>query len=181
VGYPKGEEDGRRPPALWADHPKNVCKAVSGVARPQSIEWSGMAGPGETLRSPWIPLAIRSCSDATPAPSSPNKCKQNLYITYKRERIGSPYRQPLIRKKELKINATRHKQRPRQRQRRRTIGPNLSETGRDSNSVLGWRGCEDPKHRVSGPGRAHSYSTPGGRPSLAWPEININCILLILF
>jgi hypothetical protein len=43
-------ENGRRPPAL------------SGVARLQSIEGSGIAGPGEILGNPWQPLAIRLCS-----------------------------------------------------------------------------------------------------------------------
>jgi hypothetical protein len=43
-------------------HPRNARKAVSGVARPQDIEGSGMAGLGETLGSPWIPLAVRACT-----------------------------------------------------------------------------------------------------------------------
>jgi hypothetical protein len=34
--------------------------AVSGVARLQGVEGWGMAGPGETLGSPWPPLVIRS-------------------------------------------------------------------------------------------------------------------------
>jgi hypothetical protein len=33
--------------------------SVSGVARPQDVEGSGMAGLGETLGSPWPPLAMR--------------------------------------------------------------------------------------------------------------------------
>jgi hypothetical protein len=44
----KRVEDSRRPPAL---------RAVSGVARPQGVEGSGTVGPGETLGSPWPPLA----------------------------------------------------------------------------------------------------------------------------
>jgi hypothetical protein len=59
-GVSKGVEDGRRPPALRAGHPRNGRKAASGVARPQGVEGSGMAGPGETLGSPWIHLAIRN-------------------------------------------------------------------------------------------------------------------------
>jgi hypothetical protein len=35
--------------------------AVLGMARPQDVEESGMAGPGETLGSLWILLAIRAC------------------------------------------------------------------------------------------------------------------------
>jgi hypothetical protein len=30
------------------------------AARPQGLEGSGMAGPGETLGSPWIPLPVRA-------------------------------------------------------------------------------------------------------------------------
>jgi hypothetical protein len=50
-GVSKGVEDGRRPPALWAGYPKHAHKAVSGV---------GHGGPGETLGSLWILLAIRA-------------------------------------------------------------------------------------------------------------------------
>jgi hypothetical protein len=46
-GYPRGKK--KKPTAVW------------GVARPQGVEGSGMAGPGETLRSPWIPLPVRAC------------------------------------------------------------------------------------------------------------------------
>jgi hypothetical protein len=60
-GVSKMVEDVCRPPALRAGHPPDSCKAVSGVARPQGIEGSSMAGPGETLGSPWPPLAIRPC------------------------------------------------------------------------------------------------------------------------
>jgi hypothetical protein len=56
----KRVEDGRRPLALRAGHLRNDCKVVLGVARPQGVERLGMAGPGETLGSPWIPLAIRA-------------------------------------------------------------------------------------------------------------------------
>jgi hypothetical protein len=38
-GCPKGQ----------AGQPRNSLKAVSGVARPQGVEGSGRAGPGETL------------------------------------------------------------------------------------------------------------------------------------
>jgi hypothetical protein len=55
-GLSKRVEDGRRPPALWAGYPRNGCKAGLVVACPQGIEGSGMAGPGETSGSPWIPL-----------------------------------------------------------------------------------------------------------------------------
>jgi hypothetical protein len=47
---------------LWASNPRNGRKAVSGVARPQGVKGLGMAGPGETLRSPSPPLAIHPCS-----------------------------------------------------------------------------------------------------------------------
>jgi hypothetical protein len=57
-GVSKGIEDGRRPPTLRADHPLNSRKAVSGVAKLQSVEGYGMAGPNNTLGSPWPPLAI---------------------------------------------------------------------------------------------------------------------------
>jgi hypothetical protein len=56
-GVSKGVKDGIRPPALQVDHPMNSCMAVSGVARLQGVKGSGMAGPGETLGSPWPPLA----------------------------------------------------------------------------------------------------------------------------
>jgi hypothetical protein len=49
-----------RPPALQAGHPPNGLKAIWEVARPQGVEGSGMAGPGETLGSPWIPLPVRA-------------------------------------------------------------------------------------------------------------------------
>jgi hypothetical protein len=38
--------------------PQAACPA-RGRARPQGTVGSGMAGPGESLRSPWPPLAIR--------------------------------------------------------------------------------------------------------------------------
>jgi hypothetical protein len=59
-GVSKTVADGGRPPGLRAGHYRNGRKAVSGVAWPQGIEGSGMAGPGETLGSPWIPLAIQA-------------------------------------------------------------------------------------------------------------------------
>jgi hypothetical protein len=37
-GMPKGVEDCRRPPSVWAGHSQNSCKAVSGVARQQGVE-----------------------------------------------------------------------------------------------------------------------------------------------
>jgi hypothetical protein len=66
-GVSKGAT-GHRLPALRVGHPRNGLKAVSGVARPQGIEGSGIAGPGETLRSPCTPLAIRACSSPTLSP-----------------------------------------------------------------------------------------------------------------
>jgi hypothetical protein len=43
----------------WGVQRGRCCKAVSGVAHLQEVKGSGMAGPGETLGSPWPPLAIR--------------------------------------------------------------------------------------------------------------------------
>jgi hypothetical protein len=60
-GVSKGVKDGCMPPTLWAGHPRNGHKAVSGLARPQGVQGLGMAGPGETLGSPWIPLTIWAC------------------------------------------------------------------------------------------------------------------------
>jgi hypothetical protein len=60
-GVSKGEENGRRLPALRAGYPPNGHKAVWGVARLQGLEGSGLAGLGETLGSPWIPLPVRAC------------------------------------------------------------------------------------------------------------------------
>jgi hypothetical protein len=59
-GVFKGVNDDRRPPALQAGHPRTDRKAVSRVAPQQGVEGSGMAGPGETLESPWIPLSIQA-------------------------------------------------------------------------------------------------------------------------
>jgi hypothetical protein len=56
MGVSKGVEDGRRASALRAGLPRNSHKAVSGVTRPQGVKGSGLAGPGETSRSPWTPL-----------------------------------------------------------------------------------------------------------------------------
>jgi hypothetical protein len=62
-GVSKREEDVCSPPALSATtsttgHPRNGCKAISGVARPQGIERWSIADPGETVGSPWPPLPI---------------------------------------------------------------------------------------------------------------------------
>jgi hypothetical protein len=59
-GVSKREDEGHRPPALWAGYPRNGRKAVSGITHPQGIEESGMAGLAKTLGSPWIPLVIRA-------------------------------------------------------------------------------------------------------------------------
>jgi hypothetical protein len=53
-------EDGCKPPNLGEGHLRNGRKVVSGVACLQGVEESGMTGPGETLGSSWIPLAIRA-------------------------------------------------------------------------------------------------------------------------
>jgi hypothetical protein len=76
-GVSKGVEDSRSPPALWVGQPWNSHKAVSGVASPQGVEVSGMAGQGETLGSPWPPLAIRSCWK-DPGDKSLSKVAQTL-------------------------------------------------------------------------------------------------------
>jgi hypothetical protein len=60
-GVFKGVDDGCRPPALQAGHPRNSHEAVSGVAHLQGVEGLSMVGLGETLGSPWIPLARRAC------------------------------------------------------------------------------------------------------------------------
>jgi hypothetical protein len=52
-GVSQGVEDGCRLPSLWLGHPRNSHKAASGVAFLQGIEGWGMAGPDETLGSPW--------------------------------------------------------------------------------------------------------------------------------
>jgi hypothetical protein len=44
---------------------EDSCEAVSGVACPQGAEGLGMVGPGETLRSPWPPPAIRPVETRT--------------------------------------------------------------------------------------------------------------------
>jgi hypothetical protein len=51
------EQDLQR--AQWRRTAWGVQTAVSGVACPQGVERQGMEGPGETLGSPWLPLAIR--------------------------------------------------------------------------------------------------------------------------
>jgi hypothetical protein len=61
----QGVEDCHRRPALWSGHPQTTVRLYPKMARPQGMDRSGMAGPGETLGSPWILLAIRAraCSD----------------------------------------------------------------------------------------------------------------------
>jgi hypothetical protein len=66
----KRVEDGRRPPTLRVSHPRNCPKAVSGVARPQGVKGLGIAGPGETLGSLWIPLATWVCFCTASAPAN---------------------------------------------------------------------------------------------------------------
>jgi hypothetical protein len=61
-GLSKGVEDGHRPPPGERATPKTI---VSGVARRQGIEGLGMVALGETLGSPWPPLAIRPCLQRT--------------------------------------------------------------------------------------------------------------------
>jgi hypothetical protein len=58
-GVSRGVEDGLRPPALWAGYTQKGRKAVSGVARQQGIQGSGIVGLGKTLGSPRSPLALR--------------------------------------------------------------------------------------------------------------------------
>jgi hypothetical protein len=59
-GVSKGVEDGRRPTALQAGHPRNNHKAILGLVHPQGMKgWAWRQG--ETLGSPWIPLAIGAC------------------------------------------------------------------------------------------------------------------------
>jgi hypothetical protein len=55
-GVPKRVEDSCKPLSCGQATPE---KAISGAAHPQGLEGSGMAGPDETLESPWPPLAIR--------------------------------------------------------------------------------------------------------------------------
>jgi hypothetical protein len=62
-GVSKGREDGRWPLALWAGHPFNDRKAVSGAARPVGVKVQGIVDPSDTLGSPWPPLAILPCLD----------------------------------------------------------------------------------------------------------------------
>jgi hypothetical protein len=55
---------GSRGRPIWLGLSKGVedsHKALSGVARPQGVKGLGMAGPGETLGSLWILLAVRAC------------------------------------------------------------------------------------------------------------------------
>jgi hypothetical protein len=75
-GVSQGVEDSRRLLGARAagGSPLRGHKTVSGVARPQGVEELGMAGRGETLGSPWIPLAIRACGHLArpPHPRSQN-------------------------------------------------------------------------------------------------------------
>jgi hypothetical protein len=48
------------------------------VARPQGIEGLGMAGPGKTLRSPWILLAIWACFSLPIFQSAQIHVKENV-------------------------------------------------------------------------------------------------------
>ena len=48
-GVSKGVVDDRKLPALWADHPKNGHKAVSGVARSLGVEGSGRTQAGRPI------------------------------------------------------------------------------------------------------------------------------------
>jgi hypothetical protein len=57
-GVSKGVVYGRRSPMRAGAPPLKHHEAVSGMARPQIVERSGMAGPHDTLGSPWPPLAI---------------------------------------------------------------------------------------------------------------------------
>jgi hypothetical protein len=57
--YFKEERTRRKSVNGYQDHPRNSRKAVSGVAHQQGLEGSDRAGLGETLGSPWPPLAIR--------------------------------------------------------------------------------------------------------------------------
>ena len=60
-GYPRGKKMAAgHPPCGWATPPTIRPYGRLGVARPQGVEGLGMAGPGETLGSPWIPLPVRA-------------------------------------------------------------------------------------------------------------------------
>jgi hypothetical protein len=56
-GVFRGVEDGSRPPSLWVAIPETVLCLFQ-----EDVKGSGMAGPSDTLGSPWPPLAIRPCS-----------------------------------------------------------------------------------------------------------------------
>jgi hypothetical protein len=81
----KGVEDGRRPPALQADHPRNVRKAISGVARLQGVSGLVWASRGETLGRPWIPLPTRPC---TPPSLCQQRWKLGLRIYIRENKMG---------------------------------------------------------------------------------------------
>jgi hypothetical protein len=56
-----GIQKGRRRPQAALSAGGRPQKAVSEVVSTQGVEGLCMASPGETLESPWIPLAIRAC------------------------------------------------------------------------------------------------------------------------
>jgi hypothetical protein len=57
-----------------------ATRPVSGMARQQGVEGSGMAGPGDTLGSPWPPLAIRPCT-TLPLTRTLETSRVTLYYT----------------------------------------------------------------------------------------------------
>ena len=58
-GISKGVEDGRRPPCGWTTSETDV-RPFRIYRTGQDIDRLGMVGPGKTLESLWIPLAIRA-------------------------------------------------------------------------------------------------------------------------
>jgi hypothetical protein len=72
-------------------HPRNGRKAVSVVARPQGIEGSGMAGPVETLGSPW-PLAT-PCHPPMPGIHRQNRQESNGPTEHERKTQGKQIRE----------------------------------------------------------------------------------------
>jgi hypothetical protein len=85
-----GVEDGRRLPASRAGYPSSGRKAISGVACLQGLEGLGMAGPGTTLGSPWLPdrnfpcqiLKIRNVSQVVMGSGRPQGVIGVLLVTY---------------------------------------------------------------------------------------------------
>jgi hypothetical protein len=59
LGVSKRVVDNYRLPALRSSDPRNICKAVSGLARLVGVEGSARVRLGVTLGSPWPHLAIR--------------------------------------------------------------------------------------------------------------------------